>query len=116
MWRALVFVALLALAAYGAVWLADRPGDVMITYGTYRIQTTVAVALVLTVGTGFLLAVLWGGVGFLLNLPSRWSYATRARRRARGYAGRVTRHGGGRGRRSDRRAPPRQRGRTLPGP
>src|SRR3954464_9825284 len=86
MWRALVFVGLLALAAYGAVWLADRPGDVLITYGTYRIQTTVAVALILTVGTGFLLAVLWGGVGFLLNLPSRWSYATRARRRARGYA------------------------------
>src|SRR3954449_12919814 len=94
MWRALVFVALLALAAYGAVWLADRPGDVMITYGTYRIQTTVAVALVLTVGTGFLLAVLWGGVGFLLNLPSRWSYATRARRRARGYAARCRTRGG----------------------
>src|SRR5215213_6746053 len=52
MWRALVFVGLLALAAYGAVWLADRPGDVLITYGAYRIQTTVAVALVLTVGTG----------------------------------------------------------------
>src|SRR4051794_14106746 len=86
MWRALVFVGLLALAAYGAVWLADRPGDVLITYGTYRIQTTVAVALILTVGTGFLLAVLWGGVGFLLNLPSRWSYASRARRRARGFA------------------------------
>src|SRR5919107_870535 len=85
MWRALVFVGLLALAAYGAVWLADRPGDVLVTYGGYRIQTTVAIALVLTVGTGFLLALIWTSVGFLLSLPSRWSYASRARRRARGF-------------------------------
>ncbi len=86
MWRALVFIGLLALAAYGAVWLADRPGDVLITYGGYRVQTTVAVALILTVGTAFLLALLWAAVGFLLNLPSRWNYASRARRRARGFS------------------------------
>ena len=26
MWRALVFIGLLCVAAFGAVWLADRPG------------------------------------------------------------------------------------------
>ena len=85
MWRALVFIGLLALAAYGAVWLADRPGEVLITYSGYRIQTTVAIALVLAIGTAFFLALLWAAVSFLLHLPSRWSYASRARRRARGF-------------------------------
>lgn len=85
MWRALVFIGLLALAAYGAVWLSERPGDVLVTYGGYQIRTTVAVASILLVGTAFLLAVLWSSVGFLLNLPRRWSYASRARRRARGF-------------------------------
>ena len=43
MWRALVFIGLLCVAAFGAVWLADRPGGVLITWGGYRIETTVAV-------------------------------------------------------------------------
>ena len=33
MWRALVFIGLLCVAAFGAVWLADRPGTVLITFG-----------------------------------------------------------------------------------
>src|SRR3954471_2109003 len=86
MWRALVFIGLLALAAYGAVWLADRPGDVLLAWGGYRVQTSVAGALVLTVGAAFLLAVIWSIVGFLLNLPGRVNFASRARRRARGYS------------------------------
>ena len=70
MWRALVFIGLLALAAYGAVWLSERPGDVLITYGGYQIRTTVAVASILLVGTAFLLAVLWSSVGFLRSAGS----------------------------------------------
>ena len=46
MWRALAFVALLALAAYGAVWLADRPGVVTVTWGGYEVATSLAAALV----------------------------------------------------------------------
>src|SRR5687768_2204100 len=86
MWRALVFIGLLALAAYGAVWLADRPGDVMVTWGGYRLQTTVSVALILFAVAAFTLAVIWASVRFFLNLPDRLTYATRSRRRARGYS------------------------------
>ncbi len=46
MWRALVFIGLLCVAAFGAVWLADRPGTVLVTFGGYEMRTTVAVAAV----------------------------------------------------------------------
>ena len=36
MWRALAFLALLAIAAFGAVWIADRPGSVTIVWNVMR--------------------------------------------------------------------------------
>jgi HemY protein len=86
MWRALVFVGLLCLAAVAAVWLADRPGNVQITWSGYRIETTVAVAAVLAVALAVVLALLWAAVRFLMRLPRRVSFASRARRRAKGYS------------------------------
>jgi HemY protein len=85
MWRALVFIGLLCVAAFGAVWLADRPGTVLVTFGGYEMQTSVAVAAVALAGLALALAVLWSAVSALLRLPSRMSFASRARRRARGY-------------------------------
>lgn len=85
MWRALVFIGLLCVAAFGAVWLADRPGTVLVTFGGYEMQTSVAVAAVALVGIALVLALLWAAVTTILRLPSRLTFASRARRRARGY-------------------------------
>jgi HemY protein len=85
MWRALVFVGLLCLGAFGAVWLADRPGTILITFGGYEVRTTVAVGAIVLAGIAFLLAVLWAAVTMLLRLPGRLGSATRNRRRSRGY-------------------------------
>ncbi|WP_230530485.1 heme biosynthesis protein HemY [Microvirga roseola] len=85
MWRALLFIALLCIAAFGAVWLADRPGTVLITFGGYEIQTSVAVAAIAFAGLALLLALLWSAVSGLLRLPSRLTSASRSRRRSRGY-------------------------------
>ncbi|RDI62082.1 heme biosynthesis protein HemY [Microvirga subterranea] len=85
MWRALVFIGLLCLAAFGAVWLADRPGTVLVTFGGYEAQTSVAVAAVGLAGLALLLAMLWSIVVTIMGLPSRLSFASKARRRARGY-------------------------------
>ncbi len=85
MWRALVFIGLLCVAAFAAVWLADRPGTVAITFGGYVLQTTVAVAAVVLAGVALALAALWSLVTGLIRLPSRLTFASRARRRARGY-------------------------------
>jgi HemY protein len=86
MWRALVFIGLLCLAAFAAVWLAERPGDVLINWGGYRIETTVAVAAIMAIALAMALALLWAAVRFFLRLPSRMTFASRARRRARGYS------------------------------
>jgi HemY protein len=85
MWRALVFIGLLCLAAFGAVWLADRPGTVLVTFGGFEAQTSVAVAAISLAGLALLLAMMWSVVTTLLNLPSRLNFASKARRRARGY-------------------------------
>ena len=85
MWRALVFIGLLCVAAFGAVWLADRPGTVLVTFGGYELQTSVAVAAVALAGLALALALLWSAVNAVLHLPSRLTFASRARRRARGY-------------------------------
>ncbi|KAB0266423.1 heme biosynthesis protein HemY [Microvirga brassicacearum] len=85
MWRALVFLGLLCVAAFGAVWLADRPGTVLVTFGGYELQTSVAVATIALVALALALALLWAGITALLRLPSRLTFASRARRRARGY-------------------------------
>ena len=42
--RVLLFLALVALMAFGVVWFADRPGDVAIVWQGYRIETSVMVA------------------------------------------------------------------------
>lgn len=85
MWRALVFIGLLCVAAFGAVWLADRPGTVLITFAGYEVQTSVAVAAIALVGIALALALLWAAVSAILRLPSRLTFASRARRRSRGY-------------------------------
>ncbi|MBM6593751.1 heme biosynthesis protein HemY [Microvirga pudoricolor] len=85
MWRALVFIGLLCVAAFGAVWLADRPGTVLVTFGGYEVQTSVSVAAIALIGVAIALALLWAVVSGLLNLPSRLTFASRARRRSRGY-------------------------------
>jgi HemY protein len=85
MWRALVFIGLLCVAAFGAVWLADQPGTVLVTFGGYELRTSVAVAAIALVGIGLALALMWAAVTTIMGLPSRLTFANRARRRSRGY-------------------------------
>ena len=46
--RVILFLVLVVLLALGAVWLADRPGDVAITWQGLRLETSVMVAAVAT--------------------------------------------------------------------
>ncbi|MBS7697149.1 heme biosynthesis HemY N-terminal domain-containing protein [Chelatococcus sp. YT9] len=83
--RVLAFLALLALVALGASWLADRPGEVAVIWQGYRIETSVAVLLAAVLALAFLLVCLWSLLHLVLRLPSVMSFASRARRRNRGY-------------------------------
>ena len=44
--RVVLFLLAVALLAAGVAWVADRPGDVAITWLGYRIETSVMVAAV----------------------------------------------------------------------
>jgi HemY protein len=85
MWRILVFLGIASALALGAVWLAEQPGDVSIAWRGLTIETTAAVAAVgvaLLVVLGMLL---WSVLRFLFGLPTAFSFASSARKRARGF-------------------------------
>ena len=45
MWRLIIFLALLAGAAFGLSWLVDKPGQISIVWLEHRIETSMPVAL-----------------------------------------------------------------------
>ncbi|KQT59778.1 heme biosynthesis protein HemY [Methylobacterium sp. Leaf456] len=86
MWRALVFLALLALAAYGAVWIADHPGTVNVVWNGYDVQMSLAIALTGVLVAAIVVAVIWAIVTGVIGLPASISRSTRERRRNKGLA------------------------------
>lgn len=83
--RVLVYLLVIAALAAGAVWLADRPGEVSILWQGYRIETSVAIAAIGVVVLAFLALVAWAVMRFVFGLPSAFGFASRSRRRARGF-------------------------------
>lgn len=83
--RVLIYLFVIAALAAGAVWLADRPGEVSILWQGYRIETSVAIAAIGVVVLAFLALTAWTILRFVFGLPSAFSFASRARRRARGF-------------------------------
>lgn len=84
MLRLLFLLALATALALGAVWLAERPGEVTIVWSGLRIETSVAVAAVGLLALVALGMALWSLLRFVLGLPTAFSFASRARRRQRG--------------------------------
>lgn len=85
MWRILVFIAIASALALGAVWLAERPGEVSIVWGGFTIETTVAMAAIGVALLVILGMLLWSIMRFMLGLPTAFSFASRARKRSRGF-------------------------------
>lgn len=84
MWRALLFLGLIALAAYGAVWLANNPETVAVTWAGREYSTSLAVGVVVFVAAAILLALALGAIRFLVGLPGAIRRASERRRAARG--------------------------------
>src|SRR3978361_1733087 len=84
--RVIVFLALLAAAALGLSWLADRPGEIVLTWQGLRIETSLLVGLAALLAAFVVLLVVWSLLRFVFRLPALVALTTRARRRARGYA------------------------------
>ena len=84
MYRIILFLLLIALAAAGAAWVADQTGDVALSWGGWRVETSLPV-FVLALGATIVAAMLvWSIIRGLWRTPDRIRRARRERRHARG--------------------------------
>jgi len=83
--RVLLYLALVGLFAFGAIWIADRPGDLMIDWQGYRIETSVAAAVAFVAAIACAAVVLWNVMRWILAGPEAFALFRRNRRRAKGY-------------------------------
>jgi HemY protein len=84
MHRIILFLVLIALAALGAAWIADQSGDVVLSWGGWRIATSLPV-FALALGVTMIAAMLaWSMLRALWRTPEQIRRSRRERRQARG--------------------------------
>ncbi len=83
--RIIIFLGVLLLAALGLSWLADRPGEVALTWQGQRLEVSLLTALALLLVAAVALMALWAVIRLSLRLPGSFSSAGRARRRNKGF-------------------------------
>jgi HemY protein len=83
--RVVIFLVLVGVLALGAAWLADRPGDVLITWQKLRIETSVMALIVAVAAIAALTVMLWSIVRAIIRSPDTLRFYLRMRRGMRGY-------------------------------
>jgi HemY protein len=83
--RIVLFLAFIAVLAFGAAWIADRPGEIVMTWQGWRISTSVVVAGVALAILIVLAIVLWSLARFTVRLPDLVTLFLREHRRSRGW-------------------------------
>lgn len=84
MYRIILFLVLIALAAAGAAWVADQGGDVALSWGGWRVETSLQV-FALALGVTIVAAMLaWTILRALWRTPERLKRSRRERREKRG--------------------------------
>src|ERR1700726_5166284 len=84
MYRIILFLVLIALAAAGAAWVADQSGDVVLSWDGWRVATTLPV-FALAVGIAIVAAMLaWSLILALWRTPEKIRRSPRERPAARG--------------------------------
>jgi HemY protein len=84
MLRIVLFLVLIALAGAGAAWVADQPGNVVLTWGGYRASPSIPV-FVLCLGIfAVLIVLLWSILTTIWRTPGRMRRRRHEKRHARG--------------------------------
>jgi len=84
MLRIVLFLVLIALAGAGAAWVADQPGNVVLTWGAYRASPSIPV-FVLCLGIfAVLIVFLWSILTVIWRMPGRVRRRRHEKRHARG--------------------------------
>ena len=83
--RVIFYLILVAALAFGAVWMADRPGEVAITWQGTRIDTSVLVLIAAVAAVAVATVVLWSILRAIVRAPATIARYRRYRRGVRGY-------------------------------
>jgi HemY protein len=83
--RVIIYLLIVAVLAFGAVWFAERPGEVAITWQGQRIDTSVMVLIAAVAAVAVATVMLWSILRAILRAPGVMSRYLRNRRGVRGY-------------------------------
>lgn len=83
--RALFFILVVFALGIGFSWLADRPGEMVVTFAGYQYQVSLMVAAVAVVAAVAALLIAWWLVKSIWSSPYTIARHFRVRRRDRGY-------------------------------
>src|SRR5580693_5499686 len=83
--RVVIFLIAIAVMALGAAWLADRPGEVAISWIGWRIETSVALLAIAVAVVAALTVLAWSVLRAILRSPAVLRERSRLRRARRGY-------------------------------
>lgn len=83
--RILFFLLVVFLLGLGFAWLADRPGDMIVTFNGYQYEVKLIVAAVAVTATVAAVMLLWWLTKSIWNSPYTIARYFRVRRRDRGY-------------------------------
>jgi len=83
--RVVIFLVSVALIALGVAWVADRPGEVAVTWMGYRIETSVMVAALAALVLVIAAILLWSILRGIWRSPEQVSLFFRHRRAMKGY-------------------------------
>jgi HemY protein len=78
MFRLLIFLAAVALAAWGLLWLSDNPGVVTVVWRGVEYQVSLMLALGVVAALAVVLSIVWAVLRFVFNIPSLVTLAARA--------------------------------------
>ncbi|EBW2250180.1 heme biosynthesis protein HemY, partial [Salmonella enterica subsp. enterica serovar Enteritidis] len=83
--RLLLFVVIVALLGAGFAWLADRPGNMVVTFDGYQYQVTLMAAAAAAAALVAAVMLCWWIIKSIWYSPYTISRYFRVRRRDRGY-------------------------------
>jgi HemY protein len=83
--RVVLFLLSVSVIAWGFAWVADRPGQVAITWMDYRVETSVIVAACAVAALVLIAMAGWAIVRAILRSPEQVSLFFRHRRAIKGY-------------------------------
>jgi HemY protein len=83
--RVIFYLILVAALAFGAVWMAERPGEVAITWQGTRIDTSVLVLIAAVAAVVVAAVIVWSILRAIVRAPENIARYRRYRRGVRGY-------------------------------